>query len=275
MNKLPISKEQKLVLFTDLDGTLIDHYTYEILESEVALSTLVSRAVPVVFCSSKTFAEQSYLQRQFGILQPFIFENGSAVAIPDGFFEKKHYIPDLHEGGYEIVVFAHTDAIELHATLHQIEGIKGYRQASDAELSTATGLSGAALGRARERWFTETLLSSFEGQRLNEVENLLLPRGFSLSRGGRFYTVQSARVNKGKAVLWMMELFRKAFGQNTSFAAIGDSPNDVPMLEVVDIPFLVQKPDHSWAAVDMPHLIPVSAVGPAGFSAAIRMLFEE
>lgn len=275
MIQLPISKEQKLVVFSDLDGTLIDHHTYEVQESEAALRTLAERAVPLVFCSSKTFAEQVCLQHQFGILQPFIFENGSAVAIPAGFFSTKMYTPDRLEKGYEIVVFAHADAIQLNACLYQIKGIKGYQQASDAELSAATGLSGTALGRARERWFTETLLSSLDEQGLSEVKNLLLPQGYSLSRGGRFFTVQSARVDKGKAVLWMMELFRKAFGQNICFAAIGDSPNDVPMLEVVDIPFLVQKPDQTWAVVDLPHLIHIKAVGPMGFSAAIKLLFEK
>lgn len=272
MIRLPFSKEQKLVVFSDLDGTLIDHHTYTIQDSEAALRILVDEAIPLVFCSSKTFAEQVYLQRQFGILQPFIFENGSAAAIPVGFFSTKMYSPDRFEEGYEIVVFAHADSIQLNTCLLQIEGIKGYQQASDAELSTATGLSGTALGRARERWFTETLLSSLDEQGLKEVKNFLLPLGYTLSQGGRFFTVQSAQVNKGKAVVWMMEQFRKAFGRHTCFAAIGDSPNDVPMLEVVDIPFLVQKPDQTWAKVDLPHLIHLKAVGPKGFSAAIRLL---
>ena len=275
MITLPISKAQKLVVFSDLDGTLIDHHTYEIQESEAALRTLAERAVPLVFCSSKTFAEQVYLQRQFGILQPFIFENGSAVAIPAGFFSTRSYTPDRLEKGYEIVVFAHADAIQLNAHLYLIKGVMGYQQASDVELSAATGLSGTALGRARERWFTETLLSSLDEQGLREVKNLLLPMGYSLSRGGRFFTVQSALVDKGKAVLWMMELFRKAFGQATCFAAIGDSPNDVPMLEVVDLPFLVQKPDQTWAAVEIPHLTKVDSIGPNGFDLAVKLLLGE
>lgn len=274
MIQLPISKEQKLVVFSDLDGTLIDHHTYGILESERALRTLNEQMVPLVFCSSKTFAEQAYLQNQLGILQPFIFENGSAVAIPSGFFSKKMYTGNRYEIGYEIVVFAHSDAIELNAVLQNVEGIKGYKQATDEELADATGLSGVALARARERWFTETLLSSLDGHQLRELENFLSPMDYSLSQGGRFYTVQSARVNKGKAVLWMMDLFRKVLGQDTCFAAIGDSPNDVPMLEVVDIPFLVQKPNHTWAAVDLPHLILIKAVGPVGFSIAVSRLFE-
>lgn len=275
MIQLPISSDQAMVLFTDLDGTLIDHHTYETHKSEEAMQALAKRSVPLVFCSSKTFAEQSALQYQLGICQPFIFENGSAVAIPDGFFPDNLYKADRRKAGYNIVVFAHAEALNLGATLQQIGGLKGYKHASDAELSAATGLSGDALLRARERWFTETLLSPLAGERLLEVENQLQPMGYSLSRGGRFFTVQSARVNKGKAVRWMMELFRQSFAQSSIFAAIGDSPNDVPMLEVVDVPFLVQSPDHTWAEVDIPQLIHIQAVGPTGFSAAVRSLFEE
>ncbi len=275
MIQLPISSDQALVLFSDLDGTLIDHHTYATHKSKEALQALEKRSVPLVFCSSKTFAEQSELQRQLGVLQPFIFENGSAIAIPDGFFSKKMYTPSRREGAYDVVVFAHADAESLSVALEEIGGLKGYKHASNAELSAATGLSGDALLRARERWFTETLISPLAGERMREVENLLQAMGYSLSRGGRFFTVQSARVNKGKAVLWMMELFRQSFAQSLVFAAIGDSPNDVPMLEVVDVPFLVQRPDHTWAEVDIPQLIHIQAVGPTGFSAAVRSLFEE
>lgn len=275
MIQLPISSDQALVLFSDLDGTLIDHHTYETHQSEEALQALAKRSVPLVFCSSKTFAEQSDLQRQLGILQPFIFENGSAVAIPAGFFSKKMDTPSQREGAYDVVVFAHANALNLGTTLQQIGGLKGYKHASDAELSAATGLSSDALLRARERWFTETLLSPLDGERLCEVENLLRPMGYSLSRGGRFFSVQSAQVNKGKAVLWMMELFRQSYAQDLVFAAIGDSPNDVPMLEVVDVPFLVQRPDQTWAEVDIPHLISVDAIGPNGFDVAVKLLLGE
>lgn len=275
MIQLPISSDQALVLFSDLDGTLIDHHTYGTRASERAVRLLADRSVPLVFCSSKTFAEQSNLQDQLGMRQPFIFENGSAVAIPGGFFSKKMYAPARRKAGYDIVVFAHADALSLGAALEEIGGLKGYKRASDAELSVATGLNSDALLRARERWFTETLLSPLAGERLLEVENLLQPMGYSLSRGGRFFTVQSARVNKGKAVQWLMELFRQSYTQDPVFAAIGDSPNDVPMLEVVDVPFLVQRPDHSWAAVEIPQMIRIDAIGPHGFDTAIKLLLGE
>lgn len=272
MTQLPLTHDQHLVVFTDLDGTLIDHHTYGIQGSREALRKLVERRVPLVFCSSKTFAEQAHLQAQLGIFQPFIFENGSAVALPPGFFPEKSYMATQRVDGYDIVVFAHADAATLRLALAPFGGVRGYADASDVELSEATGLLGEALHRARDRWFTETLLSSLEVVEAAEFQAVLQAAGFTLSRGGRFFTVQSVLVDKGKAVQWLMERFRQTSLQDTLFAAIGDSPNDVPMLEVVDLPFLVQGSNQSWAPVNLPRLKRMPAVGPTGFSAVVNML---
>ncbi len=274
MTHIPVPTDRPWVIFTDLDGTLIDHHTYGAQGSRDALRKLAERAVPLVFCSSKTFAEQVYLQAQLGIFQPFIFENGSAAALPLGFFPKEMYPATQRTGGYDIVVFAHANAAALRVALANIRDIRGYADVSDAELSDATGLHGEALHRARERWFTETLLSSLDEAGAAAVQAVLRPAGFTLSRGGRFYTAQSALVDKGKATRWMMELFRQTSPSPPCFAAMGDSPNDAPMLEAVDLPFLVQRPDGSWATEEAPHK-KITGVGPAGFSAAVNMLLGE
>ena len=69
------------VLFTDLDGTLLDE-RYRAGAAAPALARLRSVSVPVVFCSSKTRAEQEPLRRRHRVGGPFIVENGSAVLIP-------------------------------------------------------------------------------------------------------------------------------------------------------------------------------------------------
>ncbi|MCY7327361.1 MAG: HAD-IIB family hydrolase [Saprospiraceae bacterium] len=264
--------DRSLVVFTDLDGTLIDHHTYDIEASRLALQQLADRGVPLVFCSSKTFAEQRHLQDQLGMFQPFIFENGSAAAIPHGFFPENLYTAARREQGYDVVVFAHADAVALRAALAHLPEVRGYAAASDAELAAATGLTGDALGRARARWFTETLLSPLNEEQAVAIGQRLKPDGFSLSRGGRFYTVQSDAVNKGRTVQWMMNIFRQALSKNLHFAAVCDSLHDLPMLQVVDLPFLVQRPDRTWATMDIPHLTRIEAVGPVGFSAVVSKL---
>ncbi len=55
--------------------------------------------------------------------------------------------------------------------------------------------------------------------------------------GGKFYSV-IGKTDKGRAVKKLVELFKKELGKVESIG-VGDSPNDFPMLEVVDKPFLI------------------------------------
>lgn len=278
MNQLPLPPGQPLVLFTDLDGTLIDHNTYSADGAREALRLLTEREVPVIFCSSKTFAEQIFLQKQLSLRQPFIVENGSAVAVPNGYFVSKPIIflkPCEVADDYELFCLAHAAAAAIRAELAHFQNIKGFSDASDAELSDATGLTGEALGRARERQFTETLLTALDAEQVVFLEKNLAEKGLSLSRGGRFYTVQSKQADKGKAVQWLTDVFRKNLHTAPLTAAVGDSPNDEPMLAAVDFPFLVQKPGGFWTKMEMPGLKKIEGVGPVGFSATVRMLLGD
>ncbi|MBK6996228.1 MAG: hypothetical protein IPH31_15350 [Lewinellaceae bacterium] len=96
--------------------------------------------------------------------------------------------------------------------------------------------------------------------------------GWVLARGGRFYTLLSAQADKGRAMQWLVKVFAQNLPEMPVLAAIGDSPNDFPLLAAADFPFLVQRQDGSWADLELPGLTKVDGIGPAGFSAAIRML---
>ncbi len=272
-NNTPLNKS--LVVFTDLDGTLIDHYTYSSEGAKEALCLLANHGVPVIFCSSKTFSEQRFLQQQLGITHPFILENGSAVAIPRGYFPKavlEQYGLFVDFSDYEIFRFAHADTPELRAILKNFEELKGFEDVSDSELESVTGLSGDALQRARERWFTETLVTPMNAEKAKEMADKLKSSGFVLSRGGRFYTIQSEQADKGKAVRWLAGIFKETMTLPPVFAAIGDSPNDLSMFASVDHAFLVQRHNGMWTDMKMPGLQTIEGIGPAGFSAAVNIL---
>lgn len=275
MTRLPIPAGQPLVLFTDLDGTLIDHHSYSAAGTSHALCLLAQRGVPVIFCSSKTFAEQIHLQRELGLAQPFIIENGSAVAVPKGYFSAPPAAETIKIGietDYDIFPLAHADAQAIRTELAHFQNIKGFAAASDTELAAATGLDGDALSRARDRQFTETIVTPLDASQVDFLRKHFAKKGFALSRGGRFHTVLSAQADKGKAVRWLANVFKKNLPFAPMLAATGDSPNDEPMLVAVDFPFLVQKHDGTWADVQAPGLIKIKGIGPAGFSAAVKTL---
>jgi mannosyl-3-phosphoglycerate phosphatase len=100
----------------------------------------------------------------------------------------------------------------------------------------------------------------------------LLENGWVLSKGGRFHTLLSAQADKGRAMRWLADVFQENLPIAPVLLAIGDSPNDFPMLEAADFPFLVQRHDGTWAELELPHLNRVAGIGPKGFSATIQML---
>ena len=79
----------KTLVFTDMDGTLLDHHTYSFEAAKPALTALEKKDIPVIPTTSKTFAELQPLRESIGLDGPFIIENGAAIFIPHGFFKQK------------------------------------------------------------------------------------------------------------------------------------------------------------------------------------------
>ena len=78
-----------LVIFTDLDGTLLDYDGYQFAPAGGGLDHVRMERVPLVFCSSKTFEEQKRYQREMELEGPLVVENGSAVVLPRGYFAEE------------------------------------------------------------------------------------------------------------------------------------------------------------------------------------------
>ena len=77
---------RKLVIFTDLDGTLLDRNTYSFEPAQSTLHLIKQKNIPLVLSSSKTRAEIEFYRRRLENDHPFISENGGAVFIPRDYF---------------------------------------------------------------------------------------------------------------------------------------------------------------------------------------------
>jgi len=76
----------KPVIFTDLDGTLLELETYSYAKALPSINYLRKKGIPIVFCSAKTRAEQEVYRKELQINDPFIVENGGAVFVFQGYF---------------------------------------------------------------------------------------------------------------------------------------------------------------------------------------------
>ena len=77
---------ERIIVFTDLDGTLLDHHTYSYVPAAPVLERLEAEGHPLILNSSKTRDEMVALRAEFGNRHPFVVENGGAVCVPREYF---------------------------------------------------------------------------------------------------------------------------------------------------------------------------------------------
>lgn len=265
-----------VLVFTDLDGTLLDRYTYSYDKALPSIKHLLQKTIPVIFCSSKTRAEQEVYRRELGLFHPFIVENGGAIFIPEGYFPFK-FDCNRTADGYQIIELG-IPYRDVRRILEQVKAeqkasFTGFGDMSDREVAGATGLNLEAAKRARQREYAETLKLEGPPDEISQLLNSIKKASLNYTRGGRFYEVMGPN-DKGKATRTLISLFQKKLGRLRT-VAIGDSPNDLPMLLAVDIPLLVQGPDGRWEEMNIPNLRRVEGIGPEGWARAVEEVVLE
>ena len=264
-----------LLVATDLDGCLLDERTYRYDAARPALEALARRGVPLVLCSSKTRAEMQPLARELPAAGPFIVENGGAIVVPGGHLPRLAGRRDP-DGYRHVVLGTHRAAlVRALADLAQATDarVRGFSSLSSADVAALTGLDIAAAERALQREYDEPfLLDSGSEERLTRAA---AARGLRITRGGRFHHLLGP-VDKGKALQRLLALYA-AEGRRFSVVALGDSPNDLTMLERAERPILVPR----GAGETDPRLkqaFPLAEVapapGPRGWNEAVLAVLE-
>ena len=151
----------KTLVFTDMDGTLLDHHTYSFEAAKPALAALKKHDIPVIPTTSKTFAELKPLRENIGLDGPFIIENGAAIFIPHGFFKQKPS-GTIWIDGYWCKAFISNKNywIKLLEKLgSEFDGkYKQFSKMSISEVQEATGLDEHSASLASKRQFGEPIL---------------------------------------------------------------------------------------------------------------------
>jgi mannosyl-3-phosphoglycerate phosphatase len=279
---------KKVIIFTDLDGTLLDYITYSFEKALPALQLVRERDIPLIICSSKTAKEVIFYRERLENEHPFISENGGGIFIPKDYFkseirnsrpgespeETKSEI--IEEGNYLVIRLGATYA-DLRKTLEALrkEGfsVRGFGDMTVQEIADTAHLDSAEAELAKERDFDEPFTFEGTGEETRRLFEAITARGFHYTKGEFFHIL--GNTDKGKAVSILMNLYTKEFGEMTS-VALGDSPNDIPMLELVDYPIIVQRPNETYAiSRNIPNLRRIDAIGSAGWNKAIFELLSD
>lgn len=268
----------KLVIFTDLDGTLLDHHSYSYQAALPGLELCQQYHYPVIPTTSKTRAEVNPLRHELGLNSPFIVENGAAIYIPQDFFPTAP--PDCQwQNGYWVKTFGVGRAhwLDILASMQPkwANYFNHFAQMSTKEIMACTGLHEQQAVLAAQREFAEPVLWLGDPQLQTQFISELKAHGASPIQGTRFIHV-CAQVNKGQALTWLMHVFKQQFPQDsTSSVALGDGQNDIDMLAIADIPVRIKSPVQAFPQVNSAQtLIDTSAYGPAGWTEALTNIIN-
>ena len=270
------------VVFTDLDGSLLDARMSSWDAAAPALQALRTRGIPLILVSSKSRAEIEPLRRRLQHRDPFIVENGGAVFVPHGLFtfplERVRT-----KSSYDVIELGMPYHM-LRDVLKQIEDavetpLHGFGDLSLDEIMEVTGLSRADAALASIREYDEPFLLEAPQPLVAEVCRQIVSRGLRWSKAGRLFHLTGDN-DKGEAADMLMQCYRREHrlrfqSRAVKSVGIGESINDVPLLAAVDHPILAQKPDGSFDTdVLLPRLVRARGIGPAGWNEAVLKLLR-
>ncbi len=263
---------QRLIVFSDLDGSLLDSETYGWEEARPAVDTLRRLDIPLVLASSKTRGEVAVYAKAMDLKAPFVAENGGVVVVPDGYFG--HSVPGSEpRDGFDILPLG-VPRCDLVAALGEMAAkigarVRGFASLGRAEVQRLTGLSGGAARLALEREHDEPFVLDDEGS-IGALSEAAQDRKLKVTRGGRFFHLTGGS-DKGRAARVLMGLF-EAVGRRLTSIGIGDAPNDLALLASVQHPIVIPRPDGTAdpaLAAGLPGAQLAPRAGPAGWNDAV------
>jgi mannosyl-3-phosphoglycerate phosphatase len=263
------------LVFSDLDGTLLDTRTYSFQPALPALQRLASTATPLILVTSKTRAEVERLRHDLDNRHPFIVENGGAIFIPPDYFS--FAIADsLERDGYR--------AIELGAPYERlVDALRAASLATGCPVAAFHAMNAEEVARRCELPLEQARLARL--REYDEAFEILDPArgpallaeleasGFRWTRGGRFHHLMGAS-DKARAVQLLLDLYRRAHGPLRSIG-LGDAPNDAAFLSVVDHPVLIRSARVQALRVLVPRGVVTRLEGPAGWNDAVLEWLKE
>ena len=233
-----------LVVITDLDGTLLDHENYSFAGAAPALDLIRDLRIPLVIVTSKTRAEVSGLRARLNVPGPDIVENGSWS----------------RDYGWICSALEETAAESGIA-------VRGFHDMTPEEITEVSALPADVAPLAAQREHSEPF-SVLDEARAPELLAALEKKGLQWTRGGRFYHVFE-RGGKAAAVGELL----KQYPDSTS-VGLGDAPNDIGFLQLVDYPAIVSSPRAAELIAAVPKAVVTRQPAPEGWSEALLPLLR-
>ena len=271
-------KKITLLIFTDIDGTLINNDTFfEGKNIEIA-ETLHEHNHILIYNSSKTFDEIVNMQKKFNTSFPFICETGGGIYYKNLFTQASD---ELREG-YSIMY--ESKKIEMFKKIIKEEVQKNFKDDLDMfddlcldEKSRLSGLKGNDLHLASKRDFSILINWKSDDGRYSKFKSVLHGHGLKLIKGGRFSHICASH-DKGQAVKFFLNQIKSSGMYNKILTiGIGDSTNDLEMLSNVDYACVVKSKNNNdlMKKIDISKVLLSTQHAPEGWAECIHKIFTQ
>ncbi len=255
------SSAADLIVFTDLDGTLLDHTSYDHTPAHPTLGRLNTHNIPLVLASSKTAVEMVSLRHTLGFDHcPLICENGAGVVSGGA-------LPDQNPAAY----------LDLRAALDRVPSglrtsFEGFGDMTPARIRAVTDLSLDQARLAAQRAFSEPGIWTGSDAECAQFLTHLAQQGISARRGGRFLTLSFGDTKANQ-----MGQITTQLGRQTTIA-LGDAPNDTEMLNAADYAIVLPNAHGHPVTVskaDTSRVIHAKDPGPRGWNKTLGGLLSQ
>ena len=261
-------KSSQILIFTDLDGSLLHHNNFEFKEIRDFILKCIKNGIKIIPNTSKTKIEIQVFIDQLGQNLPFIVENGAAI----------HNLNLIHSK-----IKINDNSLVFSRSLSEI--LKQFKKnipmdfqkrcmflkdMTSTEQMKILGLNKKYLPFALNRDYSMPLVFDGSKEIVDEFTRHLKKIGMKLHEGGRVYNI-SDDCSKGKAMKTLIEMLKNELKCKTHTIVVGDSPNDISMLNACDQPCVIPLPNRkNLSFLKDQKLIRATQTAPKGWEEVVR-----
>ena len=263
-----MKKKHTILIFTDLDGSLLDRDTFKFDTIKNYVKSLVNDGIIIIPNSSKTEKEIEKFNRDLGVALPYISENGSAIHglnIINKNFPNKIILSREKEEILEI--FKSKIPEQLKNKCIQILKINKKQQ------EKIFGQKDSNLKDALDRKYTLPFLFKGDKKDKNKLLKILNSCSLTFQEGGRVSNLCD-NTNKVKSMNRVVKILKKTEDKIKTIA-VGDNYNDLDMLKNCDLPCLVFNDQFKLDQIDIDNLIFSNKPSPEGWADVIKIALDK
>ena len=260
---------QKVLIFSDLDGTLLNRDTFCFDEIKNYILYLISNDISLIPNSSKTKEEINEFNKKLGEDLPYIVENGAAIfdlhLINSNFPEEIVLSREIEE-----ILTIFNEKIPKNL----VSKLKFLHNLDLSDQMKILGLSKEKIRNALKRKYSIPLLFNGNISEKREIKNLVKSAGLTLQEGGRVINLCD-NVSKSTAMKKVVKLFNKISNDKLTTIAVGDNFNDLEMLKNSDIPCLVFNDKFTLETININNCLVSKKSAPEGWEEIVKLALDK